>query len=65
MTDSAQPSDSSSAVRIEMPRAVFVATVWGDGDREYLAELIETLYGAMSERIEAQRHGAATNTKGQ
>ena len=55
----------SSAVRIEMPRSVFVATVTGGDDREYLAELITTLYGILSERIESQRPGAVTNKKGQ
>lgn len=66
MTDDTTPSaPSSSAVRIEMPGAVFVATVTGEGDREYLAELITALYGILNERIEAQRNGAATNTKGQ
>ena len=40
---------SSSAVRIEMPGAVFVATVTGEGDRKYLAELITALYGILSE----------------
>lgn len=46
----ATDSQSSSAVRIEMPGAVFVATVTGEGDREYLAELITALYGILSER---------------
>ena len=59
------PDDSSSAVRIEMPGSVFVAAVTGEGDRQYLAEFIETLYWILNERIEAQRNGAATNTKGQ
>jgi len=48
-----------------MPGSVFVATVTGEGNRQYLAEFIETLYWILNERIESQRNGAATNTKGQ
>ena len=51
MTDDTMHSaPSSSAVRIEMPGSVFVATVTGEGDREYMAKFIETLYGILSER---------------
>ena len=50
MTDDTMHSaPSSSAVRIEMPGSVFVATVTGEGDREYMAKFIETLYGILSE----------------
>ena len=48
--ESDRDTTSSSAVRIEMPGSVFVATVTGEGNRQYLAEFIETLYWILNER---------------